>query len=236
MRYVIILTILVWLMPRAVWSEIIHFRPDEPLFSGWGWSHLPDDSLDLDLNFDGILDINMKGQIQSGFDSFTYGNTLVLGRPPLPELPGTGVYQIPLRTGDLINANVSLDWWNATDVGWGTGSYGNLFNSYMAVGNQTLGIGFWRDDTTVGGSANGYLGVQFEIEGNTHYGWIYIRTGTNHGWIDEWAYESTSETGIVAGAIPEPSSMALLLAGAFGIWTVRKRKQEASVRYFNRRH
>lgn len=221
------LLILCVVIPHAVRSEIIHFRPNEPLFAGWGLDYppdQPDDSLDLDLNFDGVLDINFKGEVRRSFLSFTYGNTLVLGRPPLPEYPGSGVYQIPLRTGDYISETVSLDWWTATDVGWGTGSQGNLFNSYMAVGDQVLGIGYWGDDTVVGGSSDGYLGVQFEIEGNTHFGWVYIRAGGNNGWIDEWAYESTPGVGIVAGTVPEPSTVLLFALGALGVWTMRNKK------------
>jgi len=212
-------------MPKVVRSEIIHFQPDEPLFAGWGLDYppdRPDDSLDLDLNFDGVLDINFKGKVESSFDSFTYGNTQVLGRPP--GYQGGGIYQIPLRENDLIEQNVSLDWWYATDVGWGTGSNGNLFNSYQQLGQTVQGIGFWRDDTTVGGSSEGYLGVQFEISGNIHYGWIYIRAGGNNGFVDEWAYESTPNNGIVAGAIPEPSSVILFMLGAIGTWTLRRRK------------
>lgn len=210
------------IMPDAVWSEIIHFRPDEPLFSGWGFGSR-DDSLDLDLNFDGVVDINFKGEIQRHFLSFTYENTLVFGQ--LPASSQGGVYQIPLNEGDYIAEKSSYDsLWDTRAVGWGTGDEGNLFNSYLAVGDQILGIGNWGDDTVVGGSSDGYLGVQFEINGSIHYGWVYIRSGANQGWIDEWAYESTSNTGIAAGAIPEPSSLILLLAGAFGIWTLRKRK------------
>lgn len=228
MRYAIILASLVWFMPEAVRSEIIYFRPDEPLFSGWGLDYppdRPDDSLDVDLNFDGILDINFKGKVRSEFLSFTYGNTWVLGRPSPPAFPDSGVYQIPLKPGDFIGEDASIDWWPSTDVGWGTGSQGNLFNSYMSVGGQLMGIGFWQDIPPL--SADGYLGVQFEIEGGIHYAWVHIRAGGNHGFIDEWAYESTPGTGIVAGAIPEPSTLALLLAGAAGIWTVRKRKFRA---------
>ncbi len=218
-----ILMILVWLIPWAARSEIIYFRPDEPLSAGLGLSFppdRPDDSLDLDLNFDGIFDINLKGRIQSEFLSFTYGNTLVLGRPAVS--PNAGIYQIPLKIGDFIGENPSIDWWSGTDIGWGTGLYGNLFHSFQAVGDQVLGIGFWQDISPL--SFNGYLGVQFEIEENIHYGWVYIRAGGNTGVIDEWAYETTPGVGIVAGAIPEPSSVGLVMLGGGAIWLARRRR------------
>jgi hypothetical protein len=71
-----------------------------------------------------------------------------------------------------------------------------------------------------------------EATNTTHYGWIRMilnGTGTaiTPGTIVDWAFESTPNTAIAAGAIPEPSTTALLAAmaaGAVGLRAWRKRK------------
>lgn len=59
-----------------------------------------------------------------------------------------------------------------------------------------------------------------------HYGWLDIEGVITspvlriHG----WAYETEPGKGIIAGAIPEPSSLVLILAGAGGLWMLRKKR------------
>jgi hypothetical protein len=59
-----------------------------------------------------------------------------------------------------------------------------------------------------------YLGVEFDIGGNTHYGWIEIESRERFVFvrIHRWAYESEPGVPLQAGLIPEPSSVTLLLA------------------------
>lgn len=74
-----------------------------------------------------------------------------------------------------------------------------------------------------------YVGVEFLINGNTHYGWVRFNidsTSPYHGIVYDYAYESTPDTAITAGAIPEPGSLALLAAGA-GAMALRRRKAQA---------
>lgn len=65
-----------------------------------------------------------------------------------------------------------------------------------------------------------YAGISLDIGGSTHYGWVRIKTenvggeSTLTGTIFDWAYETAPDTAIAAGAIPEPTSLALLAAGA----------------------
>jgi hypothetical protein len=88
--------------------------------------------------------------------------------------------------------------------------------------------GPWND-------ADGYVGVTFSIGAQTVYGWMHLITGSGDpptggpgfpAVITSWAYES-SGAGIMAGAVPEPSSVALtcLAAGALGLGAWRKRKK-----------
>lgn len=62
-----------------------------------------------------------------------------------------------------------------------------------------------------------YLGVRFEIDGADHFGWVElsVRVGAYlRGSIHAYGYETLPGTAIAAGAVPEPSTVALLgLAG-----------------------
>jgi hypothetical protein len=75
-----------------------------------------------------------------------------------------------------------------------------------------------------------FMGVEFKNPSNNNlFGWIRITGGPTQGFpatIVDWAYES-SGAGIVAGAVPEPSSLALgcLAAGAAGVAAWRNRKK-----------
>jgi hypothetical protein len=79
--------------------------------------------------------------------------------------------------------------------------------------------------------------VEFEIDGNIHYGWIhYIGFGVADqyglppsahipgGWIEAWAYNTVPGEPIFAGQIPEPSTLVLMIFGAIGIWGLRRRR------------
>ncbi|MEM0965135.1 MAG: hypothetical protein AAGJ81_03145 [Verrucomicrobiota bacterium] len=69
------------------------------------------------------------------------------------------------------------------------------------------------------------IGFRFDISGNTHYGWLRLEpTAGPVGrgiTISEAYYESTPDTPIAAGAIPEPANAAvglgLLALGAAGL-------------------
>lgn len=70
-----------------------------------------------------------------------------------------------------------------------------------------------------------FLGIEFEIDGGTHYGWIRISGSPNAvaGVIQEWAYESVPNRSILAGAIPEPSSAVLIGISVCGFAMRRRR-------------
>lgn len=66
-----------------------------------------------------------------------------------------------------------------------------------------------------------YAGVQFEIDGQTHYGWIDLENSALGGGAEfkayGWAYESEPNTPIVAGSVPEPSLATLLVLGGVAL-------------------
>lgn len=63
----------------------------------------------------------------------------------------------------------------------------------------------------------GYLGVEFLIDGATHYGWIRLQVARVNGVaiIFDYAYQSQADVAINAGQVPAPGGLvAMPLAGA----------------------
>lgn len=71
------------------------------------------------------------------------------------------------------------------------------------------------------------MGGEFDIDGATHYGWINLCVGElgPGGEIYGWAYESDPDTPIIAGAIPEPSTLLLPLSGGLALLSYKRRSR-----------
>jgi hypothetical protein len=87
----------------------------------------------------------------------------------------------------------------------------------------------------------GFIGVQFQIGANTHYGYVgFEGTGAesnDSGHIFALGYEDQPNTAIQAGAgippggasaVPEPASLTMLAAGAAGVARYRRRRSSGS--------
>ena len=92
--------------------------------------------------------------------------------------------------------------------------------------NASVGSNLWTSSQTA------YVGLVLADElSNTNYGWIaldYVANGSATTLtVSGFAFEDTPGSPIIAGAIPEPSTYALLaLAGLFGaaVWHHRRRQ------------
>ena len=73
----------------------------------------------------------------------------------------------------------------------------------------------------------GYMGISFDIAGETHYGWmdIMVDTANPYAEIYGWGYETEAGVSVYAGAIPEPSAMHLFALGALSFLFPSRRKR-----------
>ena len=118
-----------------------------------------------------------------------------------------------------------------------TGSLKNMavndvVDSTVNVSANLYGMGFGGSSSHIGpqftAGTPGYMGFSLLINSGSDlvYGWMKVTfqdDGVTPGVIHEWAYESTPNSGILVGVVPEPGSLLLFGVGITGILLRRRR-------------
>jgi hypothetical protein len=131
-----------------------------------------------------------------------------------PYLPNSSeVLAVPLLQGQEIGPGAAGDSWLPNIA---SGAVLTSARDSGIVGQGPLVNGYFT------GVESAYIGLQFQQDGQTYYGWARVGApvvGINGGWIYDYAYETTPNMPILAGAVPEPGTWALFLVGLsiFGI-------------------
>jgi hypothetical protein len=192
--------------------QYVDINPDLFMFSAWTRRDVP-----IDLDQDGTPDLVFRAT-PSQFDIYGLGANRVLAFPNNP--PDLTRYAVPVATGDTISSSLQPQYIWAESIFFGSPSdpLGVVFNG-----------GF---ETIIGTFVNrrGYVGLELQTGGNTHYGWIRLDCETfsnNGGYVLDYAYELRPGASILAGAVPEPSTWALLSAGGILFWFLRRGKRVA---------
>ncbi len=76
-------------------------------------------------------------------------------------------------------------------------------------------------------ATNAFFGVQFFNGEAIHYAWVRVYNSDDYwpgGWLMDYAYESTPDTGISTFQIPEPSTIGLVILGLVAFLIRRKRE------------
>jgi hypothetical protein len=190
-------------------ADIIHTATN--FFLGEVWQGAEYKDLDLDLDENGTVDFSIVTSVNNfcGIAPDDQNKYLIHPSPP----PNIGGSVAALDVGYLIGSNSgdnSPEEWFGIDNNYGT---------LISIWNVGSTGEFLRH--------RGFVGLEFESTDGTHYGWLDIEGVANGGSyliVHGWAYETTPNISIIAGAIPEPSSMILFVIGVAGIWTIRKKK------------
>ena len=162
-------------------------------------------SITLDLDSNGVVDIILT----PGPHSTNTSNTVSMGSA-----------SIPLTTGATI----------------GTGGFFGQATLNGAMRIMAGPPGSYATFQTVGpysGNSPSYMGVRFQRDSNTHYGWLYLTPGFSSGGplvgglieIYAGAWNNTPDQAILAGqeaAVPEPAVTGLTALGVALVWMRRR--------------
>ena len=204
----------------TAWAQgtIVFVTPPNPVYYAAG---VTDGSYNLDLDGNGTTDLVLGFDLIKAYLTPQSGNSIIVIRSQTDVGPATDA--APLNRGDSISANPSslnpvLAWY---DPHLDTSGLA-LLGGQAVFDGQLVYSGYWS-------GVDGFVGLRFLIGGETHYGWMEINnySGVAAGQLLGWAYETRPDTPILAGAVPEPSTWALLCAGGILFWLLGRRKRMA---------
>ena len=151
-------------------------------------------SFDIDMNGDMTTDFSFAMSASTAYSSFQKHNVVFN----------------PATSNSFITSNTYVGVLNLNSAIGSTGSFENLgfhknmasFYSFTAAGNTYS----YTNGNWTGSNTDKYIGVKFDISGNTHYGWIRLDASFaipyNSAWsltIKDFAYQSTPQVAILAG-------------------------------------
>ena len=148
----------------------------------------------IDLDNDGIDDVTLVNYTSSSsinnynlninvLYAYPEGLNKVLGS--ISPNSSSLAYPFALSTGNLISANTSS---------WIGSSASNILFGEIEINSMPyFSAGNWDN------VEDKYLGIEFDINGNTHYGWVRLNVKDAKFTLKDYAYESTPNTAITAG-------------------------------------
>jgi hypothetical protein len=159
----------------------------------------------IDINGDGTNDFILRSQ-----DSGTSVNNAVLIPQGDCMIVTMNSYVADMTNGDVVGSSLNpvYQWSNAkTTIG----------TLAILLGQQS------SENGNFVGQTNGYIGFDLVKNGLNYYGWMYVSSPNEdglagdagiYGTITEWAYESSPNTPITVGEVPEPATWSLLSIAA----------------------
>jgi hypothetical protein len=152
-------------------------------------TRLYDSTFPVDLNGDGIADINL-----------------------IASFPAFSFYQTILRVGPAAGNGVVGVATGAADVPWGAriGPKADFNDAVQLIASRLHQRSNYYYDGPWAGTHVGYLGIKFLINGETHYGWARLTIGRLPATLTGYAYETIPNKPIPAGRISVPVNAGLV--------------------------
>jgi hypothetical protein len=142
---------------------------------------------DIDLTGDGTVNFLIQ-QLQSGYPS---NNALLCD-----AAVGNGVVGDRGRFASALSAGASIGP-KQNFVAGGPNGEAMLSVTHFTTGGTSVVRGFWENVT------NRYLGLKFQLAGETHYGWVRVsvlrKANVFSTLVTGYAFETTPNTAIIAG-------------------------------------
>jgi hypothetical protein len=178
-------------------GTIVYVQPSQPI--NYGTFPI---SYNLDLNNDGITDFVMLCDI-GGVNLAPQGNNRVV-------VDGSFLVAA-LNQGEQVSSSLDPVYqWTGSSVTLGAQAV--FDGQYFYAGNFS--------------AKDAFIGLEFQAGGNNYFGWMEVTNYFNiaAGQVLGWAYETVPNTPILAGQVPEPSTVALIILGAGVVLLRGKRK------------
>jgi len=200
--------VLAALLAQSVFGQGIVYVQMPPTIRSTNQVSFPEDALGAYVG--DPLSILINGQT---ILTFTSGRTFsvnasstsaIIGQQPFGDFPDD-IWVAPLSGGQEIGSDAaSFNWFDNGLLASSTAS--------DTEGAPPLTADYFA------GVESAYIGFDFQQDGQTYYGWLQLGSPYAFGtggqrWVYSYAYETTPNTPITAGAVPEPSTLALAALG-----------------------
>ena len=146
----------------------------------------------LDLNGDGTNDFILEHFTNSSYGKLkAFNNSSGLGNAIIGASVSSGYFNYPFT----LSSNYTI---SAGNANWNANLNSQTLNAYSC----SYSYSNWC------GVTDKYLGLRFDIGGNTHYGWVRLDVDiTTFNWkIKDYAYEATAGVPIVT---PDPATLSV---------------------------
>ncbi|MDH7504167.1 MAG: PEP-CTERM sorting domain-containing protein [Verrucomicrobiota bacterium] len=197
--------------PSRAQGTIVFHQPSSPIILR---SQGFDEFYPFDFDGDGNSELTFVYNFQSvGVRNESGTRSLSFVNPP----PDYYADPQPLPGGFLIGPDSSsgqLQWFTAYPPPYN-------FNNLVTIVNTGTSGAF--------AGQHAYMGVEFQRDGAAYYGWMLLQVSGNFAAvaaIESWAWETRPGEAILAGAVPEPSTWALLFGGGVLMLCFRRKRNE----------
>jgi hypothetical protein len=167
----------------------------------------------VDIDGNGFRDVwFVQALSTSGLRSFSQANVRV--QSSAGGDPGT-FYAVPINLGQSVGAvPVSGASWvySAHPSGYG-------LSTVVLLGSNLVTFGLWPGQ-------DAYMGIELTLSDGIHYGWVHVEVEdfSTLGIIKDYAFETTPNTPIIAGAVPEPGRVGLFVITSLTFLMRRRRR------------